>query len=313
MSYEAGKEPEHIRFLKSVPYLRDLPLDDLTTKHDVCIFHYFRRGVVIVKESKSKWIYIVKTGSCRVLTHLSKKTAKLNRPVVEHDSKAVLPVIPVDEADRRRALYTAAGDRVRCTAWSPDFKRPKTEPSLSSQTNRDLSLPALVGKPEKFKKTAKNIAWVARMSIFPREVQESDEHREKIEKLHKKISNVDKIRNKMHAGDKNSHGTPEMDLKGEQVVAQIELLKPKDQFGLSVILFDNPAVKCHLVSNGAECVLIKKSWFLQHASEATLRKLRNQIPPYPSQGTLEQKMQDQANWDSFKTQTINTLLDTLRL
>lgn len=38
-----------------------------------------------------------------------------------------------------------------------------------------------------------------------------------------------------------------------------------------------------------------------------------QIPPYPSQAKLEQKMQDQANWDSFKTQTLNTLLDTLHL
>jgi len=38
-----------------------------------------------------------------------------------------------------------------------------------------------------------------------------------------------------------------------------------------------------------------------------------QIPPYPSQDTLEQKMQDQANWDSYKTQTINNLLDTLHL
>lgn len=31
------------------------------------------------------------------------------------------------------------------------------------------------------------------------------------------------------------------------------------------------------VSNGAECVLIKKSWFLQHANESTLRKLRNLV------------------------------------
>ena len=31
------------------------------------------------------------------------------------------------------------------------------------------------------------------------------------------------------------------------------------------------------VSNGAECVLIKKSWFFKHANEATLRKLRNQV------------------------------------
>nr|XP_058971486.1 cyclic nucleotide-binding domain-containing protein 2-like isoform X1 [Pocillopora verrucosa] len=314
MSYEDGREPEHIRFLRGVPYLKDLPLDDLTTKHDVCIFHYFRRGVVIVNESKTKWIYVVKTGSCRVLTHLSKKTAKLKRSAGSPEkTNAVLPVIPVDEADRRKALYTAAGDRIRPILWSPEIKRPKTEPSLSSKNNNDLTLPALVGEPEKFRKTAKNVTWMGRLSALSRDIRDSEEHRQKIERLHKRISNVEKPRNKTPSNNKRQLETPEADSKNEQVVVQIELLKPKDQFGLSMLLFDNPAVKCHLVSNGAECVLIKKSWFLQHATEATLRKLRNQIPPYPSQATLEQKMQDQANWDSFKTQTINSLLDTLHL
>ncbi|PFX22650.1 Cyclic nucleotide-binding domain-containing protein 2 [Stylophora pistillata] len=314
MSYEDGREPEHIRFLRGVPYLKDLPLDDLTTKHDVCIFHYFRRGVVIVNESKTKWIYVVKTGSCRVLTHLCKKTAKLKRSAGSPEKpNAVLPVIPVDEVDRRKALYTAAGDRIRSILWSPEIKRPKTEPSLSSKNNNDLTLPALVGEPEKFKKTAKNVTWMGRLSVLSRDVRDGEEHREKIERLHRKISNAEKPRNKTPSNNKRQIETPEADSKNEQVVVQIELLKPKDQFGLSVLLFDNPAVKCHLVSNGAECVLIKKSWFLQHATEATLRKLRNQIPPYPSQATLEQKMQDQANWDSFKTQTINSLLNTLHL
>lgn len=314
MSYEDGREPEHIRFLRGVPYLKDLPLDDLTTKHDVCIFHYFRRGVVIVNESKTKWIYVVKTGSCRVLTHLCKKTAKLKRSAGSPEKpNAVLPVIPVDEVDRRKALYTAAGDRIRPVLWSPEIKRPKTEPSLSSKNKNDLTLPALVGEPEKFKKTAKNVTWMGRLSVLSRDVRDSEEHREKIERLHRKVSNAEKPRNKTPSNNKRQIETPEADSKNEQVVVQIELLKPKDQFGLSVLLFDNPAVKCHLVSNGAECVLIKKSWFLQHATEATLRKLRNQIPPYPSQATLEQKMQDQANWDSFKTQTINSLLDTLHL
>ncbi len=45
-------------------------------------------------------------GSCRVLTHLSKKTAKLNRSASPEKPNAVLPVIPIDEADRRKALYT---------------------------------------------------------------------------------------------------------------------------------------------------------------------------------------------------------------
>ena len=52
-------------------------------------------------------------GSCRVLTHLSKKTAKLNRSAVSPEKpKAVLPMIPIDEADRRRALYTGIANTV---------------------------------------------------------------------------------------------------------------------------------------------------------------------------------------------------------
>ncbi|XP_015774748.1 PREDICTED: cyclic nucleotide-binding domain-containing protein 2-like [Acropora digitifera] len=315
MSYEDGREPEHIRFLRSVPYLKDLPLQDLTTKHDVCIFHYFRRGVVIVKESKTKWIYVVKSGSCRVLTHLSKKTAKFSRSVIDQvRQKAVLPVIPVDDGDRRRALFTAAGDRVRPTAWSPDLTRAKTEPSFTSQQETDLSLPAIVGESEKFKKTAKNVAIATIVSALPKEGNEKEEQdQEELQRLNtKRTNNTNKTWRKMSPSD-DKNGMSDPGQKGEQVVVQIELLKPKDQFGLSMVLFDNPAVKCHLVSNGAECVLIKKSWFLQHANEALLRKLRHQIPPYPSQAKLEQKMQDQANWDSFKSQTLNTLLDTLHL
>ncbi|XP_068719567.1 uncharacterized protein [Montipora capricornis] len=201
-------------------------------------------------------------------------------------------------------LILASSDRVRASPWSPDFKRPKTEPSLTSKHISDLSLPALMAEPEKFNKTAKSLVALATLLTIPQEANEKERDRDqgKLKRLHIKGRHND-----------NENGTSDPDQKAEQVVVQIELLKPKDQFGLSTILFDNPAVKCHLVSNGAECVLIKKSWFLQHANEAVLRKLRNQIPPYPSQAKLEQKMQDQANWDSFKTQTINTLLDTLHL
>ena len=49
------------------------------------------------------------------------------------------------------SFVSAAGDRVRPILWSPDIKRPKTEPSLSSKNSHDLSLPVLVGEPEKFK------------------------------------------------------------------------------------------------------------------------------------------------------------------
>ncbi|XP_020907007.2 uncharacterized protein LOC110245090, partial [Exaiptasia diaphana] len=140
--------------------------------------------------------------------------------------------------------------------------------------------------------------------------EEVEAHREKIETLHRQLtsSSLGKSKTMMEFKTKNNNTE-----KSEQVCVQIELIKPKDQFGLASILYDNDAVNCHLVSNGAECILIKKSWFLQNADESLLRELRAQIPPYPTQERLQQRFQDQANWESFKTQTINDLLDTLQL
>lgn len=46
------------------------------------------------------------------MTHLSKKTAKLNRSASPEKPNAVLPVIPIDEADRRKALYTGIAGAV---------------------------------------------------------------------------------------------------------------------------------------------------------------------------------------------------------
>ena len=46
-------------------------------------------------------------GSCRVLTHLLKKRAKLTRSKSDQEKqKAILPIISLDEGGRRTALYT---------------------------------------------------------------------------------------------------------------------------------------------------------------------------------------------------------------
>ncbi|XP_031572593.1 cyclic nucleotide-binding domain-containing protein 2-like [Actinia tenebrosa] len=270
MSYEDGKEPDHVQFLRTIPYLMDLPLEQCVTRHDICIFHYFRRGVVIVKNSNTEWIYILKSGSCRVLTNLAKRRSSTSS--CRGDQNILnLPAIPVNEFERRKLLYTACGERSTRTAWSIADKRPRTEPQTHKE-KADLSLPAITSDNEKFK--------VIRIYLI------------------NYWKNLKK--------DKDSE-------KLDHVCVQIELLKPKDQFGLASILYDRNSVKCHLVSNGAECILIKKSWFLQNTNEDMRRDLRAQFPAYPTQQTLEQNLQDKADWESFKNQTISDLLDTLHL
>ena len=78
---------------------------------------YFKHLYLILKMRGANLVkFFPFQGSCRVLTHLSKKTAKLNRSAVSPEKpKAVLPEIPIDEADRRRALYT--GTSVQASFW----------------------------------------------------------------------------------------------------------------------------------------------------------------------------------------------------
>lgn len=250
MSDGRGKEPEHICYLKSISYLKDLPLNDLIAQKDACLFHYFRRGFVMVNNSETDWIYVAKTGSFRVLTKILKRKLEIRQPNnhIPWSLTTDFPLISMNEAERMRTI-------------SREYRsRPKAGlPPLTSRTTSTV---------EARIKKSKN--------------QQPPKFDDKI-------------------GVNN---------KGKFVVVQIEVLKPKDQFGLSPLLFDSKSVPCHLVSNGGECILISKEWLMTHASETTLRNMRAQIPPYPSQESLQQRLVDQANWKFYKSRTLNDILQT---
>ena len=246
-----GKEPEHICYLKSISYLKDLSLNDLVAEKDVCLFHYFRRGLVMVNNSETDWIYVAKTGSFRILTKILKRkveTRGRNNQISSWLSTTDFPLISMNEAERMRTI-------------SREY-RSRPSPRLPPLTPKTTSLvEARILKPSS-------------QQSFKPEIKSS-------------------------ANNKNKY-----------VVVQIEVLKPKDQFGLSSLLFDSKSVPCHLVSNGGECILISKQWLMTHANETTLRNMRAQIPPYPSQESLQQRLVDQANWKFYKSQTLNDILQT---
>ncbi|XP_028407159.1 cyclic nucleotide-binding domain-containing protein 2-like [Dendronephthya gigantea] len=246
MSEGERKEPEHISYLKSVSYLKDLPLNELSKQRDACLFHYFRRGLVMVNNSESDWIYIAKTGSFRVLTKIMKRRLDSKRPNTHIPLPLTndFPLISMSEAERMRTI------------------------SREYRSRPNAGLPPLTATSE---------------------VKARDQ----------------KLPNQATIKADSKHGG-----KGRYIVVQVEVLKPKDQFGLSSLLFNSKSVQCHLVSNGGECILISKEWLLRHASETTLRKMRAQIPPYPSQEELQQRLVDQANWNFYKSQTLNDILQT---
>ncbi|XP_076461039.1 uncharacterized protein LOC143293722 [Babylonia areolata] len=64
-------DPVHSSFLKHVSFLRNWPVQEMSLHPQACLFHYFNRGQVLVRDSNnSDWIYIVKSGSVSVLKKL---------------------------------------------------------------------------------------------------------------------------------------------------------------------------------------------------------------------------------------------------
>ncbi|XP_025095488.1 uncharacterized protein LOC112564697 isoform X3 [Pomacea canaliculata] len=90
----ADDVPEHIRFVSQLDFLKGWPIDRLLERPEFCLLHFFKRNMVIVKDSKqSEWIYIVKSGSCQVLKQLQAVTARLDtrRYIVPEDDIFNLP------------------------------------------------------------------------------------------------------------------------------------------------------------------------------------------------------------------------------
>ncbi|XP_062511529.1 uncharacterized protein LOC134187427 [Corticium candelabrum] len=95
--------------------------------------------------------------------------------------------------------------------------------------------------------------------------------------------------------------------KTKSVFIQLDTLKPRDTFGFAELVFtDCPSVS--LVSNGAECVMIRKRLFAQHMNHATKQRLLQEVKLYPPSDDLQQKLQDQANWEAFKQKTLTDVL-----
>nr|XP_006818445.1 PREDICTED: uncharacterized protein LOC102804482 [Saccoglossus kowalevskii] len=79
-------DPDHHEFLSSLHFLKDWPLHLLETHPTECVFNFFRRGDVLVKDSNySDWIYIVKSGSAYVLKKLKKVKPCLRKRIYSDD------------------------------------------------------------------------------------------------------------------------------------------------------------------------------------------------------------------------------------
>eukprot|EP00795_Rhopilema_esculentum_P008978 gene8978-16619_t len=73
-------DPDHAEFISSLEFLKGWPTEELPKNPKKCLFNFFRRGAVLVRDSNySDWIYVVKSGSCQVLKKLKKVKSQIDQ------------------------------------------------------------------------------------------------------------------------------------------------------------------------------------------------------------------------------------------
>ncbi|XP_052260754.1 uncharacterized protein LOC127864903 [Dreissena polymorpha] len=80
---------------------------------------------------------------------------------------------------------------------------------------------------------------------------------------------------------------------------QIKTLIKGDVWGLADLMLDKQP-SFIIVSNGADCVQIKKSFYLQNCSEKLQRDLKQSLCPYPSDDNLQESLQISVDWNAHR-------------
>lgn len=105
-----GEEPAHLKFCRSLDFLADWPVDLLLAHPENCLFQYFRRGTVIVKDSnKSDWLYVIVSGVCQVLLRLEITKPRLPWKLHNREELSIADQLAdLTENRHRKSSYSAS-------------------------------------------------------------------------------------------------------------------------------------------------------------------------------------------------------------
>ncbi|XP_032223288.2 cyclic nucleotide-binding domain-containing protein 2 isoform X2 [Nematostella vectensis] len=295
-----GMEPSHIKFCRTLDFLIDFPVDMLIDKPSNCMFHYFRRGTVIVKDSHiSEWVYIVVSGTCEVMMELESATPRLK-------GKQLNGTVPKVEM-----LAYLTEDRFAKSRYV--FRPNKNNKNLQNNISKGRSCFSHI-----------NTRHSSMSSVTPRrEVRSAS-----VESLRSRVSNSKSISLSDSSDTSRQRATtlppvfPVVDnlvggMQGKHskkpVFVQIDVLHPRNTFGFANLDFEdtceeNKSAVVSLVSRGAECIMISKKFFMAHAGDLTKKWIRHNICPYPSQEILQRNLQQKVNWNAYKQEVISNFV-----
>ncbi|XP_019641145.1 PREDICTED: uncharacterized protein LOC109482752 [Branchiostoma belcheri] len=298
MDKKSDHEPSHITFLRSVYSLRDWPMGALPHgDHSVWYYKHFRKGQVMCPDSsESEWVYVIKSGKCKVL----KKTL-LNRGTRQSSlwagSSRPLPSIPSTAA--RNALRNHEGPLYRrpstvphhCQA-SSHLTPPKTAPPKTAPTDCRAFV------TEMGRATAGRRGWQHRIRQSYHKGQASTPGITVTdEAVHSHRNLIQEETDRFHSNRRRSQEEEEED--HDALFLHIQTLGEKDIFGLTSIMHEETS-GFSLVSDGCECVVIAKAFFRDHVTEELKRRLRITLRPPPTDDDIMRVLHEQHAWERYK-------------
>lgn len=283
--------PDHIKFISQCDFMKDWPIENLLEHPEKCLLHFFKRNVVIVKDSTyNEWIYVVKSGFCQVLKQLKGVTPRLGFNTRQNaDNDPSIPKLPglikeakVDTGLRRKRRSKSAPVKEENEENSPPEEQQHKAPEAQTFSKDQYSKNPTTLKAHFAVKIPKQNYVIPEKCRPPKPIPEPKE---------------------LSTG------------KLPPVYVQVEALKPRDAFGLETIEFDSDAERTNtvvsLVSRGAECIMLSKEFFMKHANEKVKRLIRHQVQPYPEDEAFQNNLQIKSDWQLYRQSLITTLTSNL--
>ncbi|XP_048775168.2 cyclic nucleotide-binding domain-containing protein 2-like isoform X2 [Ostrea edulis] len=288
MPMDKDQEPEHIRFLRTIQLLKGWPIEKLPY-HDpkICCFTYFRRGLLLCKDSNiSDWVYVIKTGSCRVLKSLH--SAKPNIPRLSSNqklSKSFLRLPPISPPKSSKTCSSSS--------TSSSDKSPRSDCSCETSRTR------------KQKCTIQHLSDILHKP-YPEDSTEQEEHERLLDHIFTQKHTYTSKWGKRTSPKVSQPESASKRHRPDTVYVQIQKLGPKETFGVEQVAFGQigKTTSTILVSEGAECILINRKFFQQFLTDEEAKRIRRTLQPIPSEESLQRKLQDSTNWEAYKALTV---------
>nr|KAG5711384.1 hypothetical protein BaRGS_006081 [Batillaria attramentaria] len=330
-------DPDQYDFLSSMPFMRGWPVKKLFENPDPknVTFGYFPRKSVLVKDSNfSDWLILVKSGSATVLKKLvrtnptvSKRTGQYtdtstttgfftflssdtdynrwlnNRNITlpppltisdsdsdqsddEEEEEEAVNVEEVEEGREEGVPEGGTGMEDCSVRNKEDDEDADMETDWPSTMHRARPLTSVGGTEQQ---TVKGIRKTR--SAFRSGAKASVSFARKASILR---------RPKIQFGpDTNSELTDEVKFAATKRTFLDDLDAGFRARGLAPLVFPDQPSLC-LISNGAECLMIKKKFYLDNCPQGLAQRLKVEVSPYPSEKKLQQDLVNRINWDVYK-------------